>query len=202
MELANPGDPFINGLRGEVQPKDLDTGLNAPQTSRDLLPRFLKFVPVREMALSETPEKDLKDQAVIAAVVGLRLMGLGLHDIAEVLDTKVVMLEELLQKPSTQASFEAMFMALINNNADNLQARIASHAGRALDTVVELMDDEEVRADVRLKAAQDIMDRSGANAEQFFGQKRNDLTQEDELKITYMNESGNAEKVSVTLKRK
>jgi len=204
VELAKPGDPLAVGTKGFVAPISLetDTELVEITRSREILPNFLNFVPTKEISIDQLPEKDQKEQLAIAAMVSARLMGLSEVDIADMFGVSLAEITKLSKKPATQLTFERMFLALINTNADNIQGRIASYANTAVTTVVELMEDAETRSDVRLKAAQDILDRSGANPEQFFAQNQAAGRQEDELIITMMEEGQEKEKVRVEIKRK
>lgn len=204
--LPLPGDPLVHTFGSVVNPVSLDKDtslIDAPVSGREIMPRFTKFQPRRELAKDKTPEKDDKQQVAIAAVVGLRLMGLSYIDIAGMFNVTLDDINQLINSPSAQFTFEHMYRAMINTNADNVQGRIASYAHKAIDTVIELMENNETRDDVRLKASQDILDRSGANAEQFFAETNNIGTQEDELRIVMMDEEADSSKsITVTLKRK
>jgi hypothetical protein len=64
-----------------------------------------------------------------------------------------------------------------------------------------MINDEDTRDDVRLKAAQDILDRSGAHPDQFFGETSKSQQNDDELRIVIMDEESKKERVTVELKR-
>lgn len=203
-ELARPGDPLIHGIGRTFDPirTEDDTPNIQMEEKRSVLPRFEKFVPVKERTVEDMPERDTKEQMAMIALIGARLLGLDMYAIADMFGVDIDTVTSLVTKPATQATFERMFVALINHNADNIQGRIASYANKAVTTVVDLMEDTETRSDVRLKAAQDILDRSGANAEQFFAAGQDSGAHDDELKIVVMDESGESEKVRVEIKRK
>lgn len=199
--LPLPGDPLvtINGTVKPLEGNDLD---QVAYTDREVLPRITQFNPAYRMGMRDTPEKDTQEQTLAAAVIGLRLMGLDVSDIATMFKTGVHNINEILAKPATQISFEKMFLSIIGAKADHISGRIASYADKAVTTVVNLMEGgEKVPAIVKLKAAQDILDRSGTNAEQIFG-VNNKNHQEDELKITYVSKGKDDDKLEISLKRK
>ena len=199
--LPLPGDPLVT-MNGTIAPIEGDELETKEYSSREILPRVTQFVPAYRMGLRDTPEKDHQEQTLAAAVVALRLLGLDTSDIATMFKTGMHNIQEILEKPATQITFEKMFLSIINAKADHISGRIASYADKAVTTVVNLMEgDDKVPAIVKLKAAQDILDRSGTNAEQLFG-VNNKLNQEDELKITFVSKGSDEEKISVSLKRK
>lgn len=199
--LPLPGDPLVT-INGTVKPLEGNELEQTSYTDREVLPRITQFNPAYRMGLRDTPEKDTQEQTLVAAVIGLRLMGLDVSDIATMFKTGVHNINEILAKPATQISFEKMFLAIIGAKADHISGRIASYADKAVTTVVNLMEGgEKVPAIVKLKAAQDILDRSGTNAEQIFG-VNNKNHQEDELKITYVSKGKDDDKLEISLKRK
>jgi hypothetical protein len=205
MALAKPGDPLVTGVGIVVL--DDDT-LEERQVSieeyseRRKIPAFDKFKPAKEIRQDMMPDADPKEQTGIAAIVGLRLMGLAFEDIADMLGVPLDEIKRMSVLPSAQATFERVFRGLIAVSAESVQGKIASFADNAANVVVGLMNDEKTRADVRLKAAQDVLDRSGTNADNFFSGDAGQTSQEDELRITFMDDEGAQEKVSVQIKRK
>lgn len=205
MDLPAPGDPLVHSFGSITMPTRVenDTALTDARTeTREIIPRFSKYQPVREIHVDKNPEKDTRQQVAIAAVIGLRLMGLSIIDIAGMFNVHSDEITKICNSSPAQGSFERMYKAMINSNADNVQGRIASYAHKAIDTIIGLMDGEKVPDIVKLKAGQDILDRSGANAEQFFAAKDDNSGLGDELRIVMMDEEGEHEKISVTLKRK
>jgi len=198
--LPLPGDPLIT-FNGPIQPVEGDDDASPKYISREVLPRLETFNPVHRIGLKETPEKDTQDQTLIAAVIGLRLLGLDISDIAFMFNTGMQNIKDIINRPAAQVTFEKVFMSIIHAKADHISGRIASHADSAVERIVQLMDGEKVPAIVQLKAAQDILDRSGTGAEQLFG-VNNKTSQEDELKIEYVTQDGAQQKLSVSLKRK
>lgn len=205
MPLAKPGDPLVTGMGVVVFDED---AREASQISLDeynerrVIPSFKSFKPTREIAQDQMPEADVNDQIGLAAVVGLRLIGLSFEDIADMLKVNIDEIERMVNLPSAQATFERMFRGVVAVNADNIQGKISAFASNAADVVFTLMNDEKTRDDVRLKAAQDVLDRSGTNADNFFNDKAGQTSQDDELRITIMDEEGAKEKVNVSIKRR
>lgn len=201
VNLALPGDPYVTGFGHVVVAKDEELEQFAGR-SREVLPSLLRFTPVKMRKKDDCPEKDVKTQAGLNAVIAFRIMGFDVIDIAEFFECTIAEINEMLMRPAAQRTFEMMFVNFINHNADNLQGRISSYAHKAVDTVIELMNGDKTRDDVKLKAAQDILDRSGANAEQFFNAENKGSRAEDELQITFMSETDEREKINVTIRRK
>ena len=199
--LALPGDPYVDGFGNVIIQKGEELEQFAGRT-REVLPSLQRFKPVRLRKRDDCPEKDHKTQAGLNAIIAFRVMGFEIVDIAEFFEATIAEIEEMLARPAAQRTFEMMFVNFINHNADNLQGRISSYAHRAVDTVIALMEDVEVRDDVRLKASQDILDRSGANAEQFFAASDQGSRAEDELQITFMSEGDAKDKIEVKIKRR
>jgi len=200
--LAGPNDPYVTTSGNIIQPAHVDNTDMQGSDGRTPLPQLNKFIPVKMRGKNDRPEKDAKDQAIINAVVAYKLMGFEDTDIADFFDIHVDDITMIVSKPAAQRTFEMMFMSIIHHNADNLQGRISSHAHSAIDTMVELMEDKKQHGMVRYKASADILDRSGANAEQFFSAGKDGNRADDELTITMMNEADEKSKVAVTIKRR
>jgi hypothetical protein len=201
VNLALPDDPYVHGVGQVVAPKGEDLQEYAGKV-REVMPRLVNFAPLKEKKRDQLPASDPKEQVAISAVLALKLQGFDPIDIADFFGTTYAKIEEILQSPEAQASFEMLFFNLINYNASSLQGRVSSYANRALDTVVDLMEGEKVRQDVKLKAAQDILDRSGLNHETFFASQNDKGRSDDELTITIMSEDDKPQGLSVTITKK
>ena len=201
MELADPNDPLVTGGGELITPERTEVSQEIAEEQRRILPLFVNVNPYKQLHIDKLPEPEKREQAVICAVIGARLMGLQAVDIAEVLATDLVTVEKIFKRAATQQSFEKIFQNIINSNSDTIQGRISSHANQAVDVMFELMTNKDIRDDVRFKAAQDTLDRSGTNADQFFHQKDPHAQADDELRIVIMDDEGENEKVKVEIKR-
>lgn len=204
-DLPMPGDPLVirTGIVVEETSVAKDSYVSVDTyNERTAITRFVKFNPVHELTLKELPEQDIDNQNAIALVIGLRLLGLTNTDIADMTSVPLSTIEELSATPAAQATFEAMLRNVINHRATTLQGRIASYADDAVGVVTKLMSDEDVREDVRLKAAQDILDRSGTKPDQFFRRDNGSNGGMDELTIVVTDETSEREKIKVNVKRK
>lgn len=204
MPLAKGDDPYILGNGTLVEPiinnhpishKDI-------KETRKILPIFATIVPTKTVDTDNIPEPDGQQQTVISAVVAMRLIGLSDVDIADLMQASLDQVQQIVKLPATQATFEMLYRNIIHANSENIQGRIASHANAAVDVVVSMMNNKETRDDVRLKAAQDVLDRSGANAEQFFGETSKSNQNDDELRIVIMNDEEKASKMTVEVTRR
>lgn len=202
-DLPLPGDPYIMGV-GDVYTEDnKDVASTVDDTlQRSVVQRFVTFAPVRKVSTDATPEADSDMQKAISLVIALRLMGMDNVSIAETAGVTVGEIDRISQLPATQHTFELMIRNVIGNNSNNIQGRIASHANGAIATVIELMEDVETRSDVRLKAAQDVLDRSGTGAREFFSNEMDQQGREDELNIVIMDDENEKERVKINMKRK
>lgn len=202
MTLARKDDPYIDGSGKAIA----EANIQAPdafelEEKRKVLPIFRTLVPTKRTDLDDLPEPDGNQQTVISAVIAMRLLGLSDVDIADVMKTSVEQIQSIVKMSATQATFERIYQNIIHANSENIQGRIASHANNAVDVVVSMMNDEETRDDVRLKAAQDVLDRSGAHPDQFFGETSKSQQNDDELRIVIMDEESKKERVTVDIKR-
>ena len=202
VNLANPGDPYHNGKGTMLEPKDNDVAVEAPPERRQLMPRLAQAYSHKSLKTDQLPEKDMQRQNAISVVVCHRLMGISEADIADLLNTSLVKIQEILASPAAQQTFELLYKVIVNASADVVQGRIAAHAVGAVDTVVSLMEDTETRSDVRLKAAQDILDRTGTHPDQFFSSTDGSEHSDDELRIVVLDDSGEKERVHVEFNRK
>lgn len=202
IDLPAPGDPYVYGT-GNVVESDSTVTYNVNEyIERSSIQRFTAFAPVNVIDPSKTPEADQQEQLAVVVVTALRLMGMDAPDIAEYTSVHLSEVERVMRLPSTQRTFEMILRNIIGNNANNIQGRLASYAGAAVDTVLELMNEKTTRDDVRLKAAQDVLDRSGTNANEFFNVKSEQQGREDELNIVFTDEGGEEKGIKVNLKRK
>lgn len=203
--LPRPGDPLVTGLGKIVEDQDVaQTGaVTADEyTERTTIVAFDQFKPHKEITRNDLPAGEEEDQKQASIVVGLRLIGLSFQDIAEVLRVPIHVVNDIAATQGTRHTFNAAVRNIINANSDSIQGRISSYANSAVTTVVGLMEDKETRADVRLKAAQDVLDRSGTNADQFFAADKADNHSDDELKIVMMEDENDKPSVSINIKRK
>ena len=202
MELAAPDDPYIKTDGTVLEAAGTSEATNELlREDRKVLPLFSKINTVQKASIEDLPEPDYQQQTVIAAVVGLKLLGLTDVDIVEILDTDLEAVQRIVEMPATQITFEKMYQNLIHANSNSAQGRIASYANTAVDTVVGLMQDVDIRDDVRLKAAQDVLDRSGTHPDQFFGDGTTSNQSDDELRIVILDEETGNEKVRVEVKK-
>lgn len=202
-DLAAPGDPLVHGTARIIEAEDLGNAVPDREVTmrQRVLPTLADIEVRRQLKEDDLPEPDYQRQAALAAIVGLRLMGADNLLMSYILNTTPEQIEKMLESAPAQKTFELVFKTLISGNAASIQGRISAHADDALTTVVELMEDKDTRADVRLKAAQDVLDRSGTNADQFFADEADNNRNDDELRIVIMDEGGE-ERVAVEVGKK
>lgn len=178
MPLAPPGDPYIDIRGNVVQPKKTVGSVRpmklATSTSVPIASAYQSTVRRSIKELFAEPQT----QSVINAVLMYSLLGMTSNEIAHLLDTSVVDVQHIVDLPAYQETFEALFREIISANSNSLQARISAYAANAVENVMELADvsndDEHVPAIVKLKANQDILDRSGLSTDALFGKGSQD----------------------------
>lgn len=162
-------------------------------------PKIANVPVVKKTTTDNLPETDTAQQTVICAVVSLRLLGLSIADIAEVTNATTDHINNILNRPAAQKTFENIYKNLIHVNGQITQGRIAAHANHAADVVIDIMESTSNKASVRLRAAQDILDRSGTGVQNTNDSKGDQ--QNDELRIVIMNQDGNNENLKIDVKK-
>ena len=203
VELAQPGDPLVTTSGKVVNPTEVNgvDVTSSEATRRQILP-FSKYRPPKDIAITKVPEADPQEQSLLTLIVGYRLMGLSDTDMAEYMGVSLAKIREILDKSSIQKTFEMIVRGVIDTNSVLIQGRISSHANSAANVVVNLMEDVEIRPDVRLKAAQDVLDRSGTNADQYFREADDRSGQNDSIIIeTYVGDDSQPGSTKVTVNK-
>jgi len=203
-DLPSPGDPLVVGVGGDKYEQITlpDDKIDVPSVEeRYTFTRLRDFAPVKEITKDDLPETEHQEQMTTSLVIALKMLGLHETDIADVCGVTLPHIEKVIKRPAAQFTFERMVRNIIDANATSTQGRIASYANDAVTTVVTMMQDNKTRDDVRLKAAQDVLDRSGTNADQYFNSSMGQGSQEDELQIVFTDEGEEKEKVKVNWKK-
>lgn len=172
MSLAQPGDPYLDSKGAVIQAK-------APKKdARPLRLNVATTIPLASsyQAHSRRSIKELfaepQTQTVLNAVLMYSLLGMTVNEIAALLNTSIVDVQHIIDLPAYQETFEALFREIISANSNSLQARISAYAANAVENVMEIADSEigeDIPAIVKLKANQDILDRSGLSSDALFG---------------------------------
>lgn len=208
MELARPGDPLV-GDRGDLIEAE---GRKEPDYAID--------VPIARFVQSKTPRSlrdlgtDGQTQTVINAVLMYRMIGVSRNEVANILGTSILEIEQIEKMPAFQETFEHLFKELLSVSSNSLQARIRSYAGRAVDNLMMLADAKPVEIKekdelgneitrreydvppmVILKANDSLLDRAGLSADNLYGHDDSDAGQQLEIEIT----SGDSNKTNVKI---
>ena len=204
MPIALPGDPLVvsdkvyhEDEHGDIVKMDL-----TEYQERRVSASLKDFRPTKILNIQDLPEQDHKEQLAIAAVTSLILMGLTVDDITQITGVDTLEIQRIINSGPAQSTFEMMYQSLINVSSSSLQGRIAAYGDNAVSVVARLMNDEEAPEMVQLKAAQDVLDRSGTNPKQFFDNHNDQGGGDDELRITIFDEDSQERKVEVDIKRK
>jgi hypothetical protein len=102
-----------------------------------------------------------------AGVVWLYYM-LGLNDADIAACTGLTMQQvDLIKGMKLFSQLDTMIIAnSAKLSSANIETRIHSMAGKSMDTIEDIMNDDEVEAAVKLRAAQDLLDRAGHSSKQ------------------------------------
>lgn len=102
-----------------------------------------------------------------AGVVWLYYM-LGLNDVDIASCTGLTIQQvDLIKGMKLFSQLDTMIIANASKlNSANIEGRIHSMAAKSMDAIEEIIDDAEVEASVKLRAAQDLLDRAGHSSKQ------------------------------------
>src|SRR5690348_11660115 len=156
-KLARPGDPLVLP-DGRVLK---DPKARAAET-RALVPAFAAsdYKASRQRSIKDLPGSPGVMNAV-AAVMVYTILGISDREISDILRITPDQVREVKKHTAYSDTFEVVKAEFINENSELLQSRIAAYSHAALDTVANLMAEGEMDA-IKLRAAQDILDRGGA----------------------------------------
>jgi hypothetical protein len=198
--LARPGDPYVTDkgdvmLEGEGQPMNAlpraDSVLGAPLAKH--------IVPKSRRNVADLPAPG-KLQTAINVVLIYQLLGLSENEIAHLVDTSIADIQKIKSHIAYQETFDALFHEFISVNSNSLQSKIAAFAGDALDNVMDIAKSSKHEM-AKLKANQDILDRSGLHPEHLFG-KNKEEDGFDSLKIVVQSGEDKEMSVDVDIKRR
>lgn len=197
--LARPGDPYVSD-KGEVFLED-GNPMNALPRADSVLgaPLAKNIIPKSRKTLADLPaEKNV--QTAINCIIVYQLLGLSENEIAHTLHIPIEDVKRVKSHIGFQETFDILFHEFININSTSLQSKIASFAGTALDNVMEIASTSKHDL-AKLKANQDLLDRSGLHPEHLFGKFKDD-DGFDSLKIVIQDGDDKEMKVDVDLKRR
>jgi hypothetical protein len=165
LRLADGSLVYKNGQivapRSEAEPTTATTSLNAqPSDDDDVRSEFdasRLVIPVQRR-LRDLPE-NTRTMNGIAAVLGYTLFGLSDDDIAEAIGTTTDRIVSIRQLPSYQLLRNDAITNVISAEQSDVRELFVKHSRKAVHTVVEGMNAKKTSD--RLKAAGDILDRSG-----------------------------------------
>ena len=196
MGLARPGDPYVT-TNGKVLADDGGEITALPSVDA-LGPSSARgHVSSRRRSLDDLPT-DPKTQTAIAVVLFYSLVGLTDTEIAFTVGIKTTEIAQLKKLDAYQETYEMLFWEMIHANGKSLVAKIAAKAPGALDNLFELADNAE-NENAKLKANQDILDRSGLHPETLFGNKAGDSV--DGLKIVVKRADDEKTEVDINFRR-
>ena len=196
MGLANPGDPYVTS-RGKVL-ADNGREITALPEVDALGPSAARaHVSSKRRSIEDLPT-DAKTQTAVAVVLFYSLVGLTDNEIAHTIGIKPADVTGLRKLDAYQETYELLFWEFIHANGQSLVAKIAAKAPSALDNLFDLADNAE-NENAKLKANQDILDRSGLHPETLFGKSAGDNI--DGLKIVVRKADDEKTEVELNFKR-
>jgi len=181
MALPKPGDPYVT-TRGKVlaakgDGTEIDTFPSADVSIGSGTAR--NHVPSKRRSITELPAEP-RTQTALTVVLFYSLFGLSDNEIAHTVNISVSDVKKLKSLDAYQETYDLLFWEMIHSNGQSLVAKIAKAAPAALDEVINL-GKNAVNENAKLKANQDILDRSGLHPEVLFGKQAGDNL--DGLKI-------------------
>jgi hypothetical protein len=181
MDLASPLEPLIlaNGMK--IDPR---TG----SMIREKVVAIPNNIEARKKITAvHATLQDLPDVAerinVVGAIITYALFGLSDEDIGIALGIP----KELIERIKLSDAYKKMRDTVVDNvqqHEDDLSRIIASHASDAVNTLVDLMQNEETDDKVKLMASKDILDRSGYSPKQIV-EHRNSMQQSLRIEVVH-----------------
>ena len=198
--LARPGDPYITD-KGDVVLDGEGKAMNALPRADSVLgaPLARNIIPKNRATIADLPaEANL--QTAINCVLVYQLLGLSENETSHLLHIPLADVQRIKHHIAYQETFDILFHEFINTNSNSLQAKIASFAGDALQNVMTIAKEGKHEV-AKLKANQDILDRSGLHPEHLFGKHKED-DGFDSLKIVIQDGEDKDMKIDVDIRRK
>lgn len=198
--FAKEGDPYVAPNGKVLAPINSDSG----KSDEIDITRISATTPnVNTMTISarrnpnEMPTPDANMQKAINVILMYQLLGLNDNEIAHLLGIDMDQVRDIKQMGAYQDTFEAVFSELISVNSSSLQARLSRHAHTAMNTVVSLTEKAD-KDMVRLKASQDILDRSGLDPDFLFGKPSDSQVDGFKIIIEDANDRPSGTKVDIS----
>lgn len=120
--------------------------------------------------------KTISDEAIIAALLD--------HGTIRAAAEAVGLSERTIYDRMSDGEFQALYRAAKSDLVRAALLRINRHLERAIDTVAEIMEDEDNNAAVRLQAAQTIINNAGKFAQRLQVNETGVLSQQESNKFS------------------
>lgn len=120
--------------------------------------------------------KTISDEAIIAALLD--------HGTIRAAAEAVGLSERTIYDRMSDGEFQALYRAAKSDLVRAALLRINRHLERAIDTVAEIMEDEDNNAAVRLQAAQTIINNAGKFAQRLQTNETGVLSQQESNKFS------------------
>ena len=120
--------------------------------------------------------KTISDEAIIAALLD--------HGTIRAAAEAVGLSERTIYDRMSDGEFQALYKSAKSDLVRGALLRINKHLERAIDTVAEIMEDEDNNAAVRLQAAQTIINNAGKFAQRLQTNETGVLSQQESNKFS------------------
>lgn len=120
--------------------------------------------------------KTISDEAIIAALLD--------HGTIRAAAEAVGLSERTIYDRMSDGEFQALYRAAKSDLVRHALLKINKHLERAIDTVAEIMEDEDNNAAVRLQAAQTIINNAGKFAQRLQVNETGVLSQQESNKFS------------------
>lgn len=177
-KLARPGDPYIMTDGQRIQPEGQE--VNPKDTKFQVQAKTFKST--RRRTPKEMPAEP-KMMKGIACVLLFTLLGLSDRDIAEALNISTDDVKHIRGIAAYSETFEMVSDEFINTSSAYMMARLTAYSHDALTNIANIALNGK-KEDVKLRANQDIMDRSGNSAK--INGARGNADSAGELRIVYI----------------
>lgn len=172
--LAKKGDPYVgNDGRAYEAMNEEGKSVALKENVNELTVPLINEMTISTKRNPNELPSDGSVQKAINVILVYHLLGLTENETAHLLGVDLQQVRDIKELPAYQETFEAMHGEIISANSNNIQARIQSYASNAVTRVASLMDEAD-KDIVKLKASQDILDRSGMSADTLYGKNNGD----------------------------
>ena len=165
--LADPDDPLVTA-NGDVYAPDNEEHEPTREFTEKIVPAHKLRASTRR-TIQDLPSSSPNEQMIVNVILTFHLLGMTENEISHHLSVSIKHVQKIKQSPAFQSTYDLLFSEMLEYNKTSTIARINAATTRAVDGMIDLLDDDEAPHMVRLKAQENILDRSGMSENALHG---------------------------------